>query len=1743
MAGHGWGFALWIYDNFSRSPTSRTIGDTLLLLSTPEADTEYPLVDKLSVEDRADPADIPGLDPTRKEKTFTSVFSRRRKGKAGHDDKMHKTNTKRTDDVAVARPVENAEECATSLAAADNKKGSQVHKTLSTENRDVTIARPNTSGPKKKTIKRAKHSTDSAVLHTKGKGDEGSNDGGNPISSSQVLLYDPRVEGREVDTSVEETVEKRTKRSLPSKDSEKEVLPAKRRRVGKKLLPSEDSEASSDKDNLMSQMSIQTIIDAAKQLERIPELIQSVRDAGFGPFIDTKIKGSINRKCMSFILKNIDTSTMTVKFSEEKKIEINRYAIHHLYGIPNGHLSAPRPNETSEVLPELKRELGFKSDEDINAKKLLVILTSMVDGHLSSKAVINKNLALKIFYLILLNKGLCVGVGPRITAKEASMVKGLDYGRIKDMDFCQLVVDELQTSATNWQAYKKLKYKHMEGLAVAPLIMYLDSLIYKDLAHMGKETPRVLVLDDKNLTAISKADRNMGAQKGKEDWAFGKIIDAEADRPEIVTSAATITGMSTDKLAESLDPKDQDKTCTSQSTTEEVQNPSDYLQGGIQATDEQQACIGEQQLREPPLLQSIRLDLFYLQKNPSRNQPLKRLDAETSNVNAEADAPDVETSAASVSEKSADMLAESPDRNDQNIKSASATNTEEVQNPKDYMQGEQAEHGFVPDVAHADQCTSDNLLEDCVEGSKARIEDENSAAEELCNKATMTSSKCLHERLNKLTKKPEELSYWNQKFIRYGEMDVTIGEVADSFEDGAPIKTNIMTIMIKIPCFEEGDEECPVGHYFVMSVNLKRKRFELLDSLGGGGAEQHFVNMADVFKEIWKEAYRQSNGELSPGNLDDFSYEKPKVIPLQGETLNCGVYMMMFLMFWNGKSLFYIRQNDILYIRKRLLYLVLRWENLEVNLDLIETIDKDKLKKITSGQYNLVGKTRPVKPTMVVIVGLPDVNIPEPREIDDGKENYTEEQEYVLIGSQEDYNMECLKGRGRAEETTKNGEEDKETTKSGEEDKNQKQQKSVVARNNEDNNIEYLRTREAKVDDPSRLHQVLFTPINRNSSSPPGYKIDKDMYCSLTGSQSLETPPKVSKSNYVDVEHRTNLDKRKRDIVTPSNVTSTKRPRASAKKFCEPVPNHRPKKFKHQKNANMLYDLLLKKKKYDGTEVFNAPVMHSSIPDLTSSYTGADIKEQFGVGELLDGTTMDYIIDEMRSTSDLYATGERVLLSQGFIMHVLQVNVWKQTPEEVEEAAQKRDDTTSYTEEAMQYSRRSTGSRTQEPAHANLLVYHRRSARERELADERNRAFLEQEAVGGLEQLGECLVRTAIMALPSPNAPPNIRRACRPSMPSMAELPRRVDGLHPREARNQHICAGEYPPLEHLERALEGQYMHALVPPETEKEVTASIVLCKVKRAMKRWLIRGIDASLTPLDSAVVSAFVPCRVIGRNNKHWVGANGDWVAFVQDQAQWTLLNVYTKAEITLPSIRNVGIHPDDHFRYHWEMASLVLLKIQITGEPFLFEGRWHYCAIAVFDKTIAIMMGGTDSDWRILKNDFLRPSLYADAIYDEGRIYAITEPRGDVLVWQPMEYGEAVGIPTNYKGKNVWNCPSLHCEVYARNGQVTDPVDTVWVRQGDLQGSSLFLGVNYPFLLDAPEPEAHNAGNTFPLFKPDSVFAAPNYVNHILRFPDWCRIPVDGGASVGSTFVWLELNWGEFHEVPMWFVPTLPWPDM
>jgi len=82
---------------------------------------------------------------------------------------------------------------------------------------------------------------------------------------------------------------------------------------------------------------------------------------------------------------------------------------------------------------------------------------------------------------------------------------------------------------------------------------------------------------------------------------------------------------------------------------------------------------------------------------------------------------------------------------------------------------------------------------------------------------------------------------------------------------------------------DEPDKIGEIGHFFVVSVNIKEKRFELLDSLGGKRYEKFFFKLVEVLKEIWKVAFRKSNNELSPPTIDHFEYCKISV-PQQGQT-------------------------------------------------------------------------------------------------------------------------------------------------------------------------------------------------------------------------------------------------------------------------------------------------------------------------------------------------------------------------------------------------------------------------------------------------------------------------------------------------------------------------------------------------------------------------------------------------------------------------------------------------------------------------------------------------------------------------------------------------------------------------------------------------------------------------------------------------------------------------------------------
>ena len=97
----------------------------------------------------------------------------------------------------------------------------------------------------------------------------------------------------------------------------------------------------------------------------------------------------------------------------------------------------------------------------------------------------------------------------------------------------------------------------------------------------------------------------------------------------------------------------------------------------------------------------------------------------------------------------------------------------------------------------------------------------------------------------------------------------------------------------------------------------------------------------------------------------------------------------------------------------------------------------------------------------------------------------------------------------------------------------------------------------------------------------------------------------------------------------------------------------------------------------------------------------------------------------------------------------------------------------------------------------------------------------------GLEDLREEVVYTLVRGLPAPTAHP---RAATQHI--MHELPRRVNGMHPRVAAREAVCQGLF--TSYTEHTLP-----LLVPPRLRPDYEAVGALCKIKK--------GIDYCLSKM--------------------------------------------------------------------------------------------------------------------------------------------------------------------------------------------------------------------------------------------------------------------------------------------------------
>ena len=144
-----------------------------------------------------------------------------------------------------------------------------------------------------------------------------------------------------------------------------------------------------------------------------------------------------------------------------------------------------------------------------------------------------------------------------------------------------------------------------------------------------------------------------------------------------------------------------------------------------------------------------------------------------------------------------------------------------------------------------------------------------------------------------------------------------------------------------------------VGHYCVVALNVKERRFEFLDSLNApGGPEANRVSrrMVKNIKRAWKEGSSSSDERLNPPTLDGFVL-KHVIVPFQPNGYvpctpslpycstvllyfimwnwwflffycrhDCGFYMFQFLQTWDGVWVAQFGMEHIGYIRKAMLY-------------------------------------------------------------------------------------------------------------------------------------------------------------------------------------------------------------------------------------------------------------------------------------------------------------------------------------------------------------------------------------------------------------------------------------------------------------------------------------------------------------------------------------------------------------------------------------------------------------------------------------------------------------------------------------------------------------------------------------------------------------------------------------------------------------------------------------------------------
>ena len=297
------------------------------------------------------------------------------------------------------------------------------------------------------------------------------------------------------------------------------VVQRKRRRTGDRepeMVAAEESE--DDRHfNCVARCSLTELAKCIKLLK--PRHMGLLEKAGIAHLKDFKIRGNINRRLICFLMYKLDPVTMILDLGDgERKIQITPAVIEKLFGLPRGNKSAPRPSESGhdKALMALKEELGMERKKQIKTKDLRKLLATLVEDKEKDA------LAMKISGIILYNKFICPGYSVRVE-REAAMVENFDIVKLKELDLCKLLYDELKRAVRIWHDSADTEWKAIPGCCIVPLLIHLDCIDDRKLSPKDKRVPRVLYLDPTKLTILADKDCQKKGDKRPDSWLYGKL--------------------------------------------------------------------------------------------------------------------------------------------------------------------------------------------------------------------------------------------------------------------------------------------------------------------------------------------------------------------------------------------------------------------------------------------------------------------------------------------------------------------------------------------------------------------------------------------------------------------------------------------------------------------------------------------------------------------------------------------------------------------------------------------------------------------------------------------------------------------------------------------------------------------------------------------------------------------------------------------------------------------------------------------------------------------------------------------------------------------------------------------------------------------------------------------------------------------------------------------------------------------